>query len=407
MDNRPANLPHSEPPGSAERRKRRNRYQREGQREQISALLLRGENYRSISEAVGLSVESVANEIKTIRQRWHRQTSEQANELMSQFLNQLELIKCEAMREWDRSKQPKVKVVKKYCEMLGGPGSTPTATGGLPGGVDGVGDVDGDAKSQSGQSAGLNAEPSSDDTSRPPYPENPFSHTDDWGESASDSYDESSYQNPFGDEPVDDDASDETSGSGKSKKRKPGKSDNLLFAAEVTQTVEERLGDPRFLVVVQSCIEKQATMLGMNVKKIALTDPSGKQTYAGGAVQDMMALAEEVAQGPLVFDDSVIELEANKYLISQGAQDGVLASGESGELASGGDGDGEHAEATDDTVIETADGAIDGAIDAAIPSFPLAIPSPSPAVPAKKPVSFSLFDSPASQDPKPDSGDSQ
>lgn len=399
-------LGHSGSPNHNSRRERKKRDNRERRREQIADMLLRGETYRTIGKAVGISVETVSKEISQIRQRWHRQTTEQTNELMGQFLQQLELIKSEAMREWDRSKQPKVKVVKKYCELLENPGaapSAPSATGGLSGNADPL-------------ASGEEVE-SGDDAER--YPENPFSHTEGWGGDkygsdydgdggddydSDDSDDESGYRNPFGDEPVEPESSNENSGnSGKPKKQKPGKSDNLLLAAEVTQTVEERLGDPRFLVVVQSCIEKQATMLGMNVKKVALTDPTGQQTYAAGAVQELMVLAEEVAQGPLVYDDSIIELEANKYLIANASS----ASGEAGQLASGeGSHGGESCESGDGNQGHDEgheEGHVEGRESGEALSLPLANPLPIPAVVvpvpnAKKPASFSLFDSPSQPD---------
>jgi AraC-like DNA-binding protein len=413
MNNKPT-LGHSGSPNHNHnsRRERKKRDNRERRREQIADMLLRGETYRTIGKAVGISVETVSKEISQIRQRWHRQTTEQTNELMGQFLQQLELIKSEAMREWDRSKQPKVKVVKKYCELLENPGaapsapSAPSATGGLSGNADPL---------ASGEEVY-----SGDDAER--YPENPFSHTEGWGFGGNgdgdnddgyddDSDDESGYRNPFGDEPVEPESSSERGGSsGKPKKQKPGKSDNLLLAAEVTQTVEERLGDPRFLVVVQSCIEKQATMLGMNVKKVALTDPTGQKTYAAGAVQELMVLAEEVAQGPLVYDDSIIELEANKYLIanadSASGEGNGLASGEgnqggeSGESGESGDGNQGHEEWHEE-------GHVEGRESGEALSFPLANQLPIPAVvvpaipvnlPAKKPASFSLFDSPSQPD---------
>lgn len=398
---------------------------RDHRREQIAEMLLRGETYQTIGTAVGLSVNHVSREIADIRSQWHEQTKKHGDKIVSQLLQQLDLIKRESLREWERSKQPKVKIVKKYCELLDGPGVAPSAMGG----IGGLPNVAGPLASGEGVGGGndrgnVSSDETSGQDSRPIYPENPFANTDDWSLSG-ESSDESSYRNPFGDEPIDDEASEDSSSgdsisSGKSKKQKPGKSDNLLLAAEVTQTVEERLGDPRYLVVAQSCIEKQANMLGLNVSKVALTDPTGQQTYAAGAVQDLMVLAEEVAQGPIIFDDSIIELEASKYLIENsgvggGGNGGAIGAngGESSRLASGegnGGGGGEewqghdegHDEGHDDDMSEIMSDSESGEAL----SFPLAnqlspigqqvqpttiAPTHSP--PTKKPNSFSLFDS--------------
>lgn len=48
----------------------------------------------------------------------------------------------------------------------------------------------------------------------------------------------------------------------------------------------ERVGDPRFLEGVQHCIDKRIKLLGLNAPdKIAPTDPTGTQPYAGVLTQ--------------------------------------------------------------------------------------------------------------------------
>jgi hypothetical protein len=84
--------------------------------------------------------------------------------------------------------------------------------------------------------------------------------------------------------------------------------------AEVTRTVEGRLGDPRYLSVIRECIDKQAGLLGLNVTKVAPTDPTGNQSYAGGAISDMMKLAEEVSSGAFVYDDAAIDAEVLRVM---------------------------------------------------------------------------------------------
>lgn len=68
----------------------------------------------------------------------------------------------------------------------------------------------------------------------------------------------------------------------KSKIVKGRKSQTGKRAQDIEQTLkeEERVGDPRFLVGVQWCIEKRMKIFGLEApQKIAPTDPTGEKSY--------------------------------------------------------------------------------------------------------------------------------
>lgn len=95
------------------------------------------------------------------------------------------------------------------------------------------------------------------------------------------------------------------------KEKKPGGPEEA-GEVEVTSTVEERVGDFRFLAIVKDCIDKEADLLGLKVTKIAPTDPSGEKTYHEAVMQQLAKLAEEIGEGPTVIDAEFVEAEVQR-----------------------------------------------------------------------------------------------
>lgn len=63
--------------------------------------------------------------------------------------------------------------------------------------------------------------------------------------------------------------------------KKRGHPEVVLLEVETTETTEERLGDPRYLLVVNQCIDKRIKIFGLEAPlKIAQTDRDGKDVQA-------------------------------------------------------------------------------------------------------------------------------
>lgn len=89
---------------------------------------------------------------------------------------------------------------------------------------------------------------------------------------------------------------------GKRGKSKPG---------EITTTVEERCGDPRFLSVVLDCIDKQSELAGLKIQKLAMTDPSGTREFGEQLMDKIASLAEEIGPGSDIIDAEYVQLIAD------------------------------------------------------------------------------------------------
>lgn len=68
---------------------------------------------------------------------------------------------------------------------------------------------------------------------------------------------------------------------------------------ERAQIVKENLlGDPRYLQAVQWCIDKRCKILGLDAPvKVAPTDPSGENPYAGATDAELLELAKKLTGG--------------------------------------------------------------------------------------------------------------
>ncbi len=66
----------------------------------------------------------------------------------------------------------------------------------------------------------------------------------------------------------------------------PDSEDNpwLLVDTESQHTVKGQAGDPRFLAIIDKCIERRCKILGLEApQRLALTDPTGTKEYASDA----------------------------------------------------------------------------------------------------------------------------
>jgi transcriptional regulator with XRE-family HTH domain len=293
-------------------------------------MLLRGCTISEIAERLKMSVPTISLDVKEIRSRWAETQREAADVHLGLFLRELDTVKAEAWKEWERSKTEKVKVVTKYARPLldkdieaeggggkgDGKGRNGTRIGSGKGGTFGAG--------ASGE--GWNVGEGDFDGAKGGVKPHPLGGYD---------LDDKPILPPvFG--PIRPKSADGGESEDEYRRRvASGGSDNLdgrddesndmehePLMAEVTRTVEGRLGDPRYLSVIRECIDKQAGLLGLNVTKVAPTDPTGNQSYAGGAISDMMKLAEEVSGGAFVYDDAAIDAEVLRVMGGGGSGGG-------------------------------------------------------------------------------------
>jgi transcriptional regulator with XRE-family HTH domain len=315
-------------------RSRKSRAATEHRLTRVADMLLRGCTISEIAERLKMSVPTISLDVKEIRSRWAETQREAADVHLGLFLRELDTVKAEAWKEWERSKTEKVKVVTKYSRPL--LDKDIEAEGGGNGGRGGNGDGRGGKKTRIGSGGtgkggtfgagasgeGWNVGEGDFDGARSgvkPHPLGGYDLDDkpilppvfgpirpksaDGGESE----DEYRRRVASGGSDVGGDGIDGRDDESNDMEHEP-------LMAEVTRTVEGRLGDPRYLSVIRECIDKQAGLLGLNVTKVAPTDPTGNQSYAGGAIQDMMKLAEEVSGGAFVYDDAAINAEVLKVM---------------------------------------------------------------------------------------------
>ena len=80
-------------------------------------------------------------------------------------------------------------------------------------------------------------------------------------------------------------------------------------------TVRDQVGDPRFLEQVFKCVASRRAMLGLDAPtRIAPTSPDGEQAYHAHVMTELMRLAEESKDGPLIVDAQFVEQEVNRKL---------------------------------------------------------------------------------------------
>ncbi len=73
------------------------------------------------------------------------------------------------------------------------------------------------------------------------------------------------------------------------------------------KTVRQQQGDPRFLEQIHRCIAARRALLGLDAPtRIAPTSPDGDEAYHTHVMHELMRLAEQAKDGPVVVDEEYI-----------------------------------------------------------------------------------------------------
>jgi len=74
------------------------------------------------------------------------------------------------------------------------------------------------------------------------------------------------------------------------------------------KTVRQQPGDPRFLERIHRCIASRRALLGLDAPtRIAPTSPDGQESYHAHVMMELMRLAEQAKDGPVVIDADYIQ----------------------------------------------------------------------------------------------------
>lgn len=92
------------------------------------------------------------------------------------------------------------------------------------------------------------------------------------------------------------------------------------------KVVKQRVGDPRFLEQIQKCISARRALLGLDApERVALTSPDGDEAYHSHIMAELMRLAEQSKDGPVVIDADYIEQSLNQQSTALSAsEEGIL-----------------------------------------------------------------------------------
>lgn len=91
-------------------------------------------------------------------------------------------------------------------------------------------------------------------------------------------------------------------------------------AKRAEKTTRQQGGDPRFLEQLQRCIAARRALLGLDAPvRIAPTSPNGAEAYHAHVMTELMRLAEETQQGPLVIDPDYVARTVDQVLVEQEA----------------------------------------------------------------------------------------
>jgi hypothetical protein len=75
------------------------------------------------------------------------------------------------------------------------------------------------------------------------------------------------------------------------------------------------VGDPRYLEQVHKCIAARRALLGLDAPtRIAPTSPDGEQSYHMHVMMELMRIAEQAGDGPLVIDAQYVEQQVQGAL---------------------------------------------------------------------------------------------
>lgn len=246
----------------------------ERRRAAVSALILRGKTYREIADELGISFHTVGNDANALRAQWRETYLSNTHDHTARLIHELNQLKALALQEWDRSRKDKVKVVRKTIEHAKTPAADPESKPRRP----------------------AHTEPI--DIPPPLFGAPAFTF------------------GKHGTEPVVDDDYNNYPELDDSEDSDDSLSDSDAATAEVTRTVEGRLGDPQYLRIVKDCIDKEAKLLGLEVDKVSITDPTGQKCQTEVIATELARLSERVGRGPRIFNDDVIEAEAVQFLDS-------------------------------------------------------------------------------------------
>jgi len=88
------------------------------------------------------------------------------------------------------------------------------------------------------------------------------------------------------------------------------------------KTVEHPVGDPRYLEQIHKCIAGRRALLGLDAPtRIAPTSPDGEQSYHMHVMMELMRIAEQAGDGPLVIDAQYVEQQVQRALNAPAPED--------------------------------------------------------------------------------------
>ena len=84
------------------------------------------------------------------------------------------------------------------------------------------------------------------------------------------------------------------------------------------KTVQHTVGDPRYLDQIHKCITARRALLGLDAPtRIAPTSPDGETTYHTHVMMEIMRIAEQAKEGPVVIDTAYVEEEIQKAIAEE------------------------------------------------------------------------------------------
>ena len=84
------------------------------------------------------------------------------------------------------------------------------------------------------------------------------------------------------------------------------------------KTVQHQVGDPRYLEQIHKCITARRALLGLDAPtRIAPTSPDGEEAYHSHVMMEIMRIAEESKEGPVVIDAEFVEQQVQGAIVHQ------------------------------------------------------------------------------------------
>lgn len=91
----------------------RTKVQREKDLQQIAEMYLSGRTQADIGNILGLTQQTISNDLKALQQRWLESSVRDFDELRAEQLAKIDRLEAEYWAAWDRSKRPKTRKGKK------------------------------------------------------------------------------------------------------------------------------------------------------------------------------------------------------------------------------------------------------------------------------------------------------